>query len=486
LDELNGFGSDTSDRNIDFIINRIRRKIGDSARAPAYIGTQYGEGYVWIAERLHTGAQVPGAFLVVGPLTGISHIGPLAENARAFCEALRTLLDIKTAKDQRVVVDESCPPPEAFFGEKPKFSLELSFLDVGRRLDCALTLKAYATGQIITVSRRTVFNEKIAPGLIDQAAVEAVANDVTSVIWDLLACRAGAPSAPTDEPLPVRMHNAALMLANTASWQEGQRRLRATLHDNPDDHRAKLMLATALHSKYLLAFMILPHQDFRARDEDEMEELVLSSLPHLQDNPVFVMAAAKLLYFLHRGHRPLALRLAEDAFASSTAFATSFAVWGQMRMQQGDLEAAVRLFDRGLELCRGDLQFELYLRVMKCQAMLASGSREATDAACEAMYLRGPQTRVHLSLLFSSGKPGETSREAQALLDRLDKEQARGVAIFVNYVCARLFEREEHRANILRGLLKLFVERFGEDVVADEVRSSAPSLLPDRRQAVLA
>ena len=198
-----------------------------------------------------------------------------------------------------------------------------------------------------------------------------------------------------------------------------------------------------------------------------------------------VMAAAKLLYFLDRGHRPLALRLAEEAFASSTAFATSFAVWGQMRMQKGDLGGAVRLFDQGLELCRGDLQFELYLMVMKCEAMLASGSREATDAACEAMYLRDPQTRVHLSLLFSSGKPDETPPEAQALLERLDKEQARGIAIYVNYVCARLFEREEHRANILRGPLKLFVDRFGEDVVADEVRGSVPSLFPDRRRAAV-
>jgi DNA-binding response OmpR family regulator len=51
LDTISGPGSDAADRNIDFVINRLRRKLKDSARKPVYIATQYGEGYVWIAER---------------------------------------------------------------------------------------------------------------------------------------------------------------------------------------------------------------------------------------------------------------------------------------------------------------------------------------------------------------------------------------------------------------------------------------------------
>ena len=49
LDAVSGPGSDAADRNIDFMINRLRRKLDDAARDPIYIATQYGEGYVWVA-----------------------------------------------------------------------------------------------------------------------------------------------------------------------------------------------------------------------------------------------------------------------------------------------------------------------------------------------------------------------------------------------------------------------------------------------------
>lgn len=38
---------DTSERNIDFLVNRLRKVLGDDARKPRFIATQYGEGYVW-------------------------------------------------------------------------------------------------------------------------------------------------------------------------------------------------------------------------------------------------------------------------------------------------------------------------------------------------------------------------------------------------------------------------------------------------------
>ena len=71
LDAISGPGSDASDRNIDFIINRLRHKLRDSARKPTYIATQYGEGYVWIAERATQSRGMTGVFLVVGPVRGM-------------------------------------------------------------------------------------------------------------------------------------------------------------------------------------------------------------------------------------------------------------------------------------------------------------------------------------------------------------------------------------------------------------------------------
>jgi DNA-binding winged helix-turn-helix (wHTH) protein/anti-anti-sigma regulatory factor len=49
LDAVAGIEATTADRSIDYLVNRVRRKLGDSARRPQYIETRYGEGYVWIA-----------------------------------------------------------------------------------------------------------------------------------------------------------------------------------------------------------------------------------------------------------------------------------------------------------------------------------------------------------------------------------------------------------------------------------------------------
>lgn len=53
LDAVAGTGSDSSDRSIDFLINRLRRKLGDPARRPQYVESRYGEGYRWIAASCH-------------------------------------------------------------------------------------------------------------------------------------------------------------------------------------------------------------------------------------------------------------------------------------------------------------------------------------------------------------------------------------------------------------------------------------------------
>lgn len=44
LDAISGPGSDKTDRNVDFIVNRLRRKLDDRASQPNFIATQYGEG----------------------------------------------------------------------------------------------------------------------------------------------------------------------------------------------------------------------------------------------------------------------------------------------------------------------------------------------------------------------------------------------------------------------------------------------------------
>ena len=56
---------ETSERNIDYLVNRLRAKLGDDAHHPRYIRTRYGEGYVWIAPV--EGECVGDAFIAIGP-----------------------------------------------------------------------------------------------------------------------------------------------------------------------------------------------------------------------------------------------------------------------------------------------------------------------------------------------------------------------------------------------------------------------------------
>ena len=50
LQELRGIDSDAFNRSVDITMSRIRQKLGDDPKAPAYIKTVWGTGYVFIGE----------------------------------------------------------------------------------------------------------------------------------------------------------------------------------------------------------------------------------------------------------------------------------------------------------------------------------------------------------------------------------------------------------------------------------------------------
>jgi DNA-binding winged helix-turn-helix (wHTH) protein len=86
LDAVFGSGAAASDCNIDYLINKLRTKLGDSAKTPSLIGTQYGEGYIWLADPDEQG-RCADALLVIGPVYGLKHLAN-ALDARAFLKRL--------------------------------------------------------------------------------------------------------------------------------------------------------------------------------------------------------------------------------------------------------------------------------------------------------------------------------------------------------------------------------------------------------------
>jgi len=102
LDAVADVGSDSSDRNIDFFIARLRSKIGDSAKNPRFIGTRYGEGYVWVAPHSMQ-AETTECFAVVGPILAIGQESADID-AMHFAEALAQALRRQLPAERIVAV----------------------------------------------------------------------------------------------------------------------------------------------------------------------------------------------------------------------------------------------------------------------------------------------------------------------------------------------------------------------------------------------
>ena len=338
LDAVIGDQGDANDRNIDFLVNRLRRKLGDSARDPAYIGTRYGEGYVWIADTSPTVEPVD-ALLTIGPVRDFTRAGRPSGRCRAFAAALAAHATAELGTSGPAVLSESFAVDRAGAPRQPRYHAELSFYSNGDRRGCVVGLKTVPRETLVHATRLS-----LEEGEIDQPELRAqeLARDLTARVWGHMAGGSAALPDPSDPPLQVQLHEASILFAETtgSAWKHSEQRLRTQLEQTPGDPRAQCRLATALHSKYVQLGMIPDEGDSREQDEDEIEVLVLASLPSLQDAPLYALAAAKLLYFLDRGYREMALRLSRDAFDASTALAMSFAVHGQ-------LEDVRRFYRRG-------------------------------------------------------------------------------------------------------------------------------------------
>jgi hypothetical protein len=171
------------------------------------------------------------------------------------------------------------------------------------------------------------------------------------------------------------------------------------------------------------------------------------------------------------------MKIVQEAFQSTTAMATSFSTLAQIRMLEGDLEAALALYDQGLELSQEGSEFQIYLLVLKCQALLACDRRKVLASTLEVLYAKRPEMREALSIFFMAPNPNEIALDMRSLLDRLDPMHARAMLVGVNYICARLFRFPIHRENILRGALTLFLQKFGRAVIPEDLNASVPALL---------
>jgi DNA-binding winged helix-turn-helix (wHTH) protein len=459
LDAISEPGSDKSDRSIDFIVTRLRAKLNDDAANPNYIATRYGEGYIWVAKEQVAEPAARGAWLVLGPVRKLGRPPAGFRAADDFIADLEVALAGRFGRGQRIVVDPDCPPPRDFPVEPPRYNVELTFVPQHPDgIGCVATIHHFAKGQLIAVHRT-------ATDVPDAAA--ALSDRIATAIWE-----DELHQPHHAQPMVVSLSKAGIALTGDyANWSENDARLRRLLDETPDDPVLRLLFATNLQSRHVIAgpaFFLGP-VDIDA-DLREVESHVTAVLPSIQDDPVHAMSAARLLFFLGPAYRPLAIEMAERAHREATAIAASYGTIGQMRACLGDIDAGIEAYDIALTMTEPGSQYDLFLLVLKAQAQLAGDLRDGLAQTLATSYARQPELAFFMELFCSAvGNPSPT---AQMALGGMPAAMATAMLRYVYHSCTNSFVQPAHRLNTIEAGARLFISRFGPDVMP-------PELLPE-------
>jgi len=470
LDSLSEPGSEKNDRTVDFLINRIRRKLGDDARNPQYIGSRYGEGYVWLSDLPHLATDEAPTFYVVGPVRGLFPTEEVRTTILELADHLTSALQNHCRGDQHVVLDPDYSDEGYAGAARPRYLFEITTVSNRSNMGCVLTVKSTAAGTLIAAERIDLTHgDRLEERHCKE--IDRLAPILLAKVWKSEATRG------EDVPLPVAMND----VFNTEdekdkTWRDADNRLRELLKDNPQDDETKLMYANHLHTKYVVLGpeLFAKGEQNCEEDEREIERLVLDTLPFAQTRPDYSIMAAKLLYFLNSGYGSMATELAESAHDGSTKVAASLAVVGQLRSFNGRFDDAQECFEQARNLAKKGSDFHIYVLVLQCQMLLAANNRNALKKTQRELYRSRPATIVFFEPILTD--PAKPSIRAQAVIMMLSTKRAQGLLQYLFYISGRLFEKVEHRENMMRAPLILLRRRFGDAVLTEEMRAALPGL----------
>jgi DNA-binding winged helix-turn-helix (wHTH) protein len=451
---VNGLGEDpVSERHVDYLINQLRRKLRDNARSPRFIQTQYGEGYLWIGDVRRRIEEEP-ALLRIGPIFG----GQLPEGL-ALVDRLAAAVAARLEPGKMAARDQA---PR---GHKSNFALEASLYDGGQRLQAALVLRDERTSAILATYRIT--------SAADDATIATTADAVTRAMWSSTALPSPASHMPPSEPPPwVRLFEAALLMdGDLLTWKSNGERLKAILANEPDNAVMEVMRGLNLYTWLIQSFYdpsgeIVGQAQWKAV-EDEIENIALDALARFDDQPIMQLAAAKLLLFVSRGYLHMVCRIADDLLERTSAHAAAFALAGEAHGFAGDIERGTALLERALELSEVGSHFHVYLLVVEATAIFAGSDRAGFDRICDLTRTVAPE--AYETLRAFCALPGfEQSPLFGHVLAR-DATRAAEALRFLWNVSGRRFARRDHRRNFMRPMTAAMVERYGPDVIPDEV-----------------
>lgn len=495
LDAITEPGSDVGDRNIDFVVARVRSKLGDPARRPIFIATRYGEGYVWIATPPRAIPATAPAFLLIGPIRWLSgECGP-GSAAVTFAEALVEAFQAEIADGRGVVLDPAAAPVGSAAAGAPEFQLELTVVDADGRLDCVSVLRHVATGTVLKVRRD---GDIAASGRAGAAAA-----DHAAALWLSLATHRGE-AGPDVGPSDLRIYEAGTPFVRKVdpdlppevaakdeafpigeNFRRGESQLRKLLEQRPTDPVIKLMLAINIQARYIAdGWRFFADGDPRAKDEGDIRDLVLGALPELMGHPQHVLSAAKLLQFLGKEYRSAAMSLAEDAFRRATELGHALTTLGAMRCFSDDFAAGLPLLWQARALVKPGTLAERYIVATICQHLMAMGDFARKDRELQ-LLTRSPLSRGPFRLVFADPGEVEPSLPVRLTLRLLSARYARAMLLWSYYTSARLYAGREARENVIVGLAGHLRRRFGDGIILPEIAEAVPGIF-GRRVAVAA
>ena len=463
LDEIATRTADPSDRNIDFLVNRLRQKLGDNARSPSFIATQYGEGYLWIATPSPT---VPlDAFLVIGSTSDLEG-HPFRRQALLLMDRLEEAISAGIGPERSVAIaDKELPSTH----DKARYSLQVSFHADHGRLSGAAALRGMPSKRIMKTFR-------LQPDIQDDASfageASRVSDGVVEALEQALKDASSGLGISEDEALEDRLQRASKLLsADNPNWLASGDQLGKTRQQNPHDADAALQWCLHLFSR-LVVTKPFTGLSLEERDgiETEIETTVLECLPDVENNPLLMLAAAKLLYFINRGHLDLAEDLAGRASAPAQDFTAALPILGQMKYARGYYDEAIKLFDRGLDLAKPGSEVHLHLRVLKCLALVAGGQGGAQAAQVADIGNPGPGSLREINLMLgwmTAAPDGPLPPASEAALQELGAAGAARGLEYLYFSSVRHIMLETGRANVMRSMIAHISRLYGRQAIPD-------------------
>jgi DNA-binding winged helix-turn-helix (wHTH) protein/tetratricopeptide (TPR) repeat protein len=463
LDEIATGTYDPSDRNIDFLVNRLRSKLGDNAKSPAFIATQYGEGYLWIAT---PSATLPlDAFLVIGSTFDLEG-HPFRRQGSILIGRLRDAISAGIGPERKVTVAEK---EFRLTHDKARYFLQVSFHTDHGRLTSAAALREMPSKRIMKAFRLQL-------DIHDDASFAREASRVSDGVVDALKQALKEASSglgiSDDEAVEERFQSASRLLsAANPNWLANGDQLGKNRAQNPHDADAALQWCLHLFSRLVLTEPFTGMSpDERDEIETEIETTVLECLPDIENNPLLMLAAAKLLYFINRGHLDLAEEIAERAFASTQDFTAALPILGQMKYARGRYGEAVKLFDRGIEMATPGSDFHWHMRVLKCLALVAEGHSGASAARATDIgnFGAGSIREINLMLGWMTASPdGELPPASEQALREIGASGAAKALEYLYVTSARHIISEGGRAHVMRSMIAHISRLYGRQAVPD-------------------